>query len=62
MSCKGIVFLKESSDLLEPHSGGWVGSFGGERLKLSTKVFDTIKSLITVLKMLTHIQKKLTPS
>jgi len=30
--------------------GGWV--FGGERLELSTKAFNTIKSLITVLGML----------
>jgi len=37
--------------------GGWV--FGGERLELSTKASYTIKSLITVLKMLTSIQQKL---
>jgi len=32
---------------------GWV--FGGERLELSTKAFNTIKGLIKVLKMLTLI-------
>jgi len=33
--------------------GGWV--FGGERLEFSTKVFNTIKSLITDLGMLPSI-------
>jgi len=35
---------------------GWV--FGGERLELSTKVFNTIKSLITVLMMLIYYRLK----
>jgi len=34
---------------------GWV--FGGERLELSTRVFNTIKSQITVLKRLTDSRK-----